>query len=65
MDIKEIRVDLTYTKNLGNYNSVKATAGVTVNINKDEDPDKVFTEAWEKVANEIGNILEELSPKKK
>ena len=46
MDVKEISVGFTYTKNLGNYESIKVDAGFVVAIGAGEDPESSFTKAW-------------------
>lgn len=46
MDVKEISVGFTYTKNLGNYESIKIDAGFVIAIGEGEDPEAAFAKAW-------------------
>lgn len=40
MQTKEITVGFTYTKNLGNYESLKVDAGVTIAIQPEDNEEK-------------------------
>ncbi|GIO36242.1 hypothetical protein J41TS12_11030 [Paenibacillus antibioticophila] len=53
MEIREINVSMTYTKNLGNYESLKLDAGVTVAITPDENVDQAYAKAWEVARKQI------------
>jgi len=61
MKYKEIRVDVKFVKNLGNYQSFSPMAGVTVTVEDGDDVNKVFGEAWDTVKGEIRNQLKALS----
>lgn len=52
-NVKEIYVEVSFTKNLGNYESLKPTAGVLMTVKSNDDIDKVYNEAWELVGNQI------------
>ncbi|MEK5162033.1 hypothetical protein NYE69_06780 [Paenibacillus sp. FSL R5-0527] len=47
MEIREICVSMTYTKNLGNYESLKLDAGVTMAIAPGDSVEEAYTKAWE------------------
>lgn len=49
MKPKEIHVSTKFTKNLGNYQSFTAEAGMTVEIEPEDDVSDVFDKAWETV----------------
>lgn len=51
--VKEISVGFTYTKNLGNYESLKVDAGIVMSIDPGEDPAAVELKAWDYVRNQI------------
>lgn len=46
MKPKEIFVSIRFTKNLGNYQSFVAEAGVTADLDQGETADQAFAEAW-------------------
>ncbi|MEF3312580.1 hypothetical protein [Paenibacillus sp. GYB004] len=46
MGVKEISVGFTYTKNLGNYESIKIDAGFVIAIGEGDDPEAAFNKAW-------------------
>lgn len=51
--VKEIRVNVGLTLNLGNYESARLDAGVTMDIKEGDDPKKVYEEAWKICEEEI------------
>ncbi len=53
MKPKEIHVSTKFVKNLGNYQSFTAEAGMTVQIEQNDDVTEVFDKAWETVKNEV------------
>ena len=53
MKIKEIRANFSFTKNLGNFESVKVEAGVTGELESGEDVEEMFQEAFEVVKEEV------------
>ncbi|WP_019536555.1 hypothetical protein [Paenibacillus ginsengihumi] len=56
--VKEITVGFTYTKNLGNYESLKVDAGVVMTVEPGEDPAAVYDRAWESAKKQIKRGLE-------
>jgi hypothetical protein len=44
--IKEVSVGFTYTKNLGNFESIKVDAGFVIAISEGDDEDAAFAKAW-------------------
>jgi hypothetical protein len=56
--VKEISVSFTFTKNLGNYESLKVDAGVVMAVEDGEDPEAVYTKAWESTRKQIKRGLE-------
>jgi hypothetical protein len=57
MIIKEIQVNVSFTKNLGNYQSVKPEAGVTITIEPGDNVDEVYKKAWDLAGDEIEKQL--------
>lgn len=51
--IKEIHVTAGFTKNLGNFQSFRPEAGVTMTLDDKDDVNKVFEEAWELVGDQV------------
>lgn len=58
MKVKEINVGFTFTKNLGNYESLKVDAGVVITVENGEDPEVVYEKAWESAKKQIKRGLE-------
>lgn len=56
--IQQISVGFTYTKNLGNYESLKVDAGVVLTVEPGEDPAAVESKAWEHVKKSIKRGLD-------
>ncbi|MGG1672891.1 hypothetical protein ACIFOE_20085 [Paenibacillus sp. NRS-1783] len=55
--LKEISVSYTYTKNLGNYQSLKVDAGLVVTLEPGDDPQTVYADAWRTVRNQVEQRL--------
>lgn len=53
MRVKEIYVEVGFTKSLPNYQNVKPTAGIRVELEPGEDEKKAFKEAWRVVGKEV------------
>jgi len=64
MKTKEIYVETTYTKNLGNYESLKLTAGITLIPEGDEDYKEVYKRGWDIVADQIQEQLKPFNKNK-
>lgn len=58
MKTKEVSVGFTYTKNLGNFESLKVDGGVVVSVEENENPEEVYEQAWKSVKNQIKKGLE-------
>lgn len=57
MNVKEITVGYTYTKNLGNFENVKVDASVTITVEPGQDVDKLYKKAYESTKKQIKNGL--------
>ncbi|MGA4519243.1 hypothetical protein ACPA0F_18455 [Solibacillus silvestris] len=62
---KELHVSVAFTKNLGNYQSLRVEAGVTMALENDDSSDKVFEEAWDQVGDQIQSQLALFDDEKK
>ena len=51
--VKEVRIDVGITLNLGNFESAKVLAGVTLELAENEDYKEVFKNGWEITKGEI------------
>lgn len=60
MKVKEISATFAYTKNLGNYQSMRAEASITVEVEESENVLAVYEEAFrtvkDQVAKECGGL---------
>ncbi|WP_010498570.1 hypothetical protein [Paenibacillus elgii] len=56
--VKEISVGFTFTKNLGNYESLKVDAGVVMTVELGEEPDAVYAKAWEAARKQVKRGLD-------
>jgi len=64
MKTKEIVVETTFTKNLGNYESLKLTAGITLIPEGEENYKEVFKRGWDIVADQIVEQLKAFNKNK-
>jgi hypothetical protein len=55
--VKEIYVEASFTKNLGNYQSFKPTAGVTITLEPGDDEAEVYKKAWDLVGDQVEEQL--------
>jgi hypothetical protein len=55
---KEISVGFTFTKNLGNYESLKVDASVTITVEPGDDQDAIYAKAWANTKQQIKKGLE-------
>ncbi len=53
MNVKEITVGYTYTKNLGNFENVKVDAAVTISVDPGQDADELYSKAYESMKKQI------------
>jgi len=61
---KEIWVSCGLTLNLGNYESARLDAGISLPVKEEDSPDKMFKEGWNKVLKEIEKQAIELKQEK-
>lgn len=59
MKITEIHVSVSFTKNLGNYESLKIEAGATSEIEQGEKVKSVFSDTFKLVKEEIKKQVEQ------
>ena len=59
--IKEIYVEMSVTKNLGNFQNFKPTCGMTVIVDETDKVSEVWSKAWDKIANEIAGQLNDFN----
>lgn len=59
MEVKEIKVSFGKTKNIGNYESLRSDAEVTVVIQENDNTDEMFKKAYEKVKLQVAKSLDE------
>ncbi|GEA16830.1 hypothetical protein E308F_30760 [Moorella sp. E308F] len=57
MKIKEIYVEATFTKNLGNYQSFKPTAGITLIPEDGESYREIYKKGWDIVGEQLEEQL--------
>lgn len=57
MNVKEITVGFTYTKNLGNFENVKVDAAVTISVEPGQDIDALYDKAYESMKKQVKNGL--------
>lgn len=57
MNVKEITVGYTYTKNLGNFENVKVDAAVTISVEPGQDVDALYDKAFESMKKQVKNGL--------
>ncbi len=55
--VKEVYVEASFTKNIGNYQSIKPTAGVTLVIEPGEDYKEVYKNGWDIVGDQVQSQL--------
>lgn len=53
MKIKEIRASFSFTKNLGNFESLKVEVGVSGELEPGDNVEEAFQEAFEMVKEEV------------
>lgn len=58
MEVQQISVGFTLTKNLGNYESLKVDAGIVIAVGENEDADEVYAKAWNSAKAQIKRGLE-------
>jgi hypothetical protein len=53
MKVKQITAQFAFTKNLGNYQSLRAEAGITVEVEDGENVLAVYEEAFQTVKDQV------------
>ncbi len=51
--VKQVSVGASYTKNLGNFQSLKVEASIVVDLHDDDDSEAVYADAWERVQKQV------------
>lgn len=66
MKVKQISVEFHYTKSLPNYQNIRPTAGVVIELEEGDKVEDAYKEAWGIVGQQVGKQLElfETSPKR-
>ena len=62
---KELHVSVAFTKNLGNYQSLRVEAGITMALEDGDNTDKVYEQAWDQVGDQIQSQLALFDDEKK
>jgi len=57
LNVKEITVAYTYTKNLGNFENVKVDASVTISVEPGQDTDELYDKAFTSMKKQVKNGL--------
>ena len=55
--VKKINVEVSYLKSLPNYENVRFTAGAELIVEKEDDLNKTYQEAWDIVGEQIEKQL--------
>lgn len=64
--VKSIYVECTFTKSLPNYENIKPTAGVTIELEEGDKVQDVYSKAWDMVGQEImGQVAQFMEARKK
>lgn len=51
--VKQISVGASFTKNLGNFQSLKVEATIVMELHDGDDPKAVYADGWEKVQEQV------------
>lgn len=51
--LTQITVSVGFTKNVGNFQTIRADASVTLELEPNDDPGKVFRQGWQQVAEQV------------
>lgn len=65
MKVKQVSVEFHFTKSLPNYQNVRPTAGVVIELEDGDTVEDAYKYAWEIVGQQVSKQLElfELNPK--
>ncbi|RAW13698.1 hypothetical protein [Paenibacillus taichungensis] len=61
--VKQISVGISFTKNLGNFQSLKVDASVNMELQPGDNPEVVYENAWATVQDQIRKGLGKGQPK--
>lgn len=61
--VKQISVGASYTKNLGNFQSLKVEASIVMELLDGDDPSVVYEDAWARVQDQVRKGLGKGQPK--
>ncbi|QKS56506.1 hypothetical protein HUB98_09235 [Paenibacillus barcinonensis] len=61
--VKQISVGASFTKNLGNFQSLKVEANIVIELHDGDYPDEAYADAWARVQEQIRNGLGKGQPK--
>jgi hypothetical protein len=56
--LKEVSVGFTFTKNLGNYQSLRVDAGLVLSLAPGDNPQAVYADAWKTAKQQIKQGIE-------
>lgn len=51
--LTQITVSVGFTKNVGNFQTIRADASVTLELELNDDPSKVFRQGWQQAAEQV------------
>lgn len=57
-DVRKVKVECSYLKSLPNYENIRFTAGVELDVKPNEDVNEVFKEGWDIAGDQIEKQLE-------
>lgn len=57
MQVKEVSASFAYTKNMGNYESMRAESTVIAQIEPGEEPGEVSSKCFEMAKNQVKNQI--------
>ncbi|CAI6075032.1 hypothetical protein PAECIP112173_02355 [Paenibacillus sp. JJ-100] len=61
--VKQISVGASFTKNLGNFQSLKVEANIVLELDDRDDPSAAYEDAWAKVQEQVRNGLGKGQPR--
>lgn len=60
MKIKGLKVEFSYTKNLGNFNSVKINEALEIELEEDDDLDKIKEYGYKNIKDSIKEQIKQI-----
>ena len=62
LNVKELTVSFGFTKNLGNFNSARHDASITVSVDPSKDDlEEVYTKCWETCKDQVRKQVKQIS----